>query len=116
MAISETSDWIAANDPCTQLGSNWRLPTATEWNSANTTGGWSSSNFAAAYSSVLKLHPAGALITTTGALTSRGIFGNYWSNSQNNVTNGMSMNFINSGNNMNASSKASGFNIRCLKD
>jgi len=34
--ISENSDWITANDPCTILHvGGWRIPTKTEWESAD---------------------------------------------------------------------------------
>jgi hypothetical protein len=35
-SISETSDWLSANDPCTiEMGTGWRIPTYSEWNTVN---------------------------------------------------------------------------------
>ena len=74
--VNEANDWSPSNDPCSlQLGGAWRLPTQTEW--ANCASGWSDNSDA--YSSVLKLHMAGRLLHSTGALTARGTQGRYWS-------------------------------------
>ncbi len=57
-SISETSDWVTANDPCTiELGSGWRIPTSTEWTNVDASGGWTDRN--GPWTSGLKLHPAG---------------------------------------------------------
>ena len=51
-SISESSDWVAANDPCTiELGSGWRIPTSTEWTNAD--GSWST--YFNNYSSIITL-------------------------------------------------------------
>lgn len=79
--INENSDWLPANDPCTLLlGSGWRLPTITEWETADTTGGWD--NYNETFATVLKLHAAGSLNNSTGSLNYRGSNGYYWSSSQ----------------------------------
>ncbi|TQM46800.1 hypothetical protein BDE36_4551 [Arcticibacter tournemirensis] len=81
-SISEWNvGWAYANDPCgLLLGSGWRLPTSTEWSTADAPPqNWNSS--VDAYKSVLKLHLAGYLTAGAGALTGRGTTGYYWSNS-----------------------------------
>ncbi len=114
-SINETSDWLAANDPCTiELGTGWRIPTYTEWLNADANGAWA--NYTDAYNSVLKLHAAGYLYYGSGALNYRGTSGFYWSSPQNNSTNGWNMLF-NSGNSyMNYGLKTYGFSVRCIKD
>ncbi|MBP1641270.1 MAG: hypothetical protein H6Q17_2853, partial [Bacteroidetes bacterium] len=78
-AYSGTSSWLPSNDPCTLLlGSGWRLPTYTEWYKADDAPQYWQ-NATDAYNSVLKLHMAGYLVYTTGALSSRGSVGDYWS-------------------------------------
>ncbi len=67
-SISENSDWLPANDPCTLLlGSGWRLPTLIEWETADATGGWD--NYNETFASVLKLHAAGYLDGSDGLVT-----------------------------------------------
>jgi len=83
--INENNAWAAANDPCTNLlGASWRIPTYTEWTTADDQPQYWQ-NLADAYNSVLKLHAAGWLLNTTGALASRGVAGNYWSGNGGNV-------------------------------
>lgn len=61
-SIHETADWLSENDPSTQeFGKGWRIPTSTEWINVDTNGGWD--NWDETYSSVLKLHAAGCLLT-----------------------------------------------------
>jgi uncharacterized protein (TIGR02145 family) len=114
-SISETSDWIAANDPCTsELGAGWRIPTYTEWNSVNTAGGWT--NWNGPWNAALKLHAAGYLFTSDGSLGSRGSYGSYWSGSQADATNGWSLYFISGSSGMSNVSKVNGFSVRCVRD
>ena len=114
-AISETSDWLAANDPCTiELGSGWRIPTYTEWFNADANGAWASQTDT--YNSVLKLHLAGYLSTTSGLLSSRGTGGAYWSSSQTSSTDGWNLGFASGSSNMFGDFKAYGFSVRCLRD
>ena len=79
-SANESSDWSSANDPCNRLlGTGWRIPTSTEWSTADAAPQfWSNSSDA--FSSVLKLHQAGYI--NGGALNSRGQIGNYWSSTQ----------------------------------
>lgn len=115
-SISETSDWLAANDPCSlSLGTGWRIPTSTEWANADATGGWVS--YTNPYNSVLKLHAAGYLASGNGMLYSRGANGYYWSSTQNTATFGWFMVFTNSTSDVNNNlDKANGVSLRCLKD
>ena len=72
--INESYDWQAANDPCTiLLGTGWRIPTYSEWENADNTGGWN--NYTQTYNSVLKLHAAGYLNYSDGSLHNRGSYG-----------------------------------------
>lgn len=113
--ISENSDWLLANDPCTLLlGSGWRLPTRTEWYTADATGGWD--NYSETYSSVLKLHAAGFLGSSDGSLSGRGSYGLYWSSSQNDSDFSHYLAFYNGDSGMGSTTKATGFSARCLRD
>ncbi|NTW31345.1 MAG: hypothetical protein HGB12_01700 [Bacteroidetes bacterium] len=117
--ISETSDWLPANDPCTiELGTAWRIPTNTEWFNADATGGWVDydNDATGTYGSVLKIHGAGRLDVSNGSLSYRGSDGWYWSSVRFNDPSGRNVN-IGSGNcAMNDYNKAYGFSLRCIKD
>ena len=115
-AISESSEWTSANDPCTLLlDTTWRLPTSTEWTSADANGPWVS--YTDTFASVLKLHAAGYLGTAAGALTDRGALGMYWSSIQNSNTVGFNLAFNSGTSSVNSSnSKAYGFSARCVRD
>jgi len=114
-SIIENSDWLPANDPCTLLlGSGWRLPTGSEWETADATGGWD--NYNETFASVLKLHAAGSLLTSVGSLNDRGSYGRYWSSSQLDSDNGRNLNFGSGGSNVYYGTKAYGFSARCLRD
>ncbi|RAJ33497.1 fibrobacter succinogenes major paralogous domain-containing protein [Pedobacter cryoconitis] len=111
-SISESSGWVVANDPCTQLlGMGWRVPTSTEWISAIATPqNWKVA--ADAYASVLKLHAAGDL-AATGALNIRGVNSNYWSSTgYGNISQGYYFNNVR----VTYNDKAVGLPLRCLKD
>ncbi len=115
-SISESSNWLAANDPCTQeLGAAWRIPTQSEWSNANSTGGWSDYN--STYASSLKIHPAGLLFNNNSAWYYGGSFGYYWSSTQYNLTNGYALHF---GSNFSSATnnfdKAIAYPVRCLMD
>ncbi len=116
-SINENSDWSAANDPCTLLlGSSWRMPTAVEW--TNVDGppqNWNT--LANAFASVLKLHAAGTLSNSTGALGLRGSGGTQNSSSQGTSVNSNSFGYNNVFCDMDSSNpKATGFSLRCLRD
>jgi hypothetical protein len=113
--LSENSDWLPANDPCTLLlGSGWRLPTGTEWETADATGDWD--NYNETFASVLKLHAAGYLINSDGSLNNRGSYGYYWSSSQYNSDYGRGLYFSSGYSGVGSNSKAIGFTTRCLSD
>ena len=115
--INEASDWAAANDPCTiELGAGWRLPTYTEWFNAdaNVDGAWGDYNDT--YASALKLHAAGYLLSSSGALMLRGAYGYYWSSTQGSDINGWNLYISLHSSAMGSYSKAYGWSVRCLKD
>jgi FlaG/FlaF family flagellin (archaellin) len=113
--ISENSDWIASNDPCTiELGNGWRLPTSTEWTNVDASGGWTT--LTGPYSSGLKLHAGGYLYNSDGSLSGRGVYGNYWSGTQSNSTNAWNLNFSISNSSLSSITKPYGFSVRCLRD
>jgi hypothetical protein len=113
--IDENSDWLPANDPCNlELGTQWRIPTYTEWYNVDNTGGWS--NWNDPWGSGLKLHAAGFLLYTVGSLTGRGLFGNYWSSTQLSSTYGWYLYFGSGHSDMPNSNKAYGFSARCVRD
>lgn len=113
--IDEDSDWLPANDPCTLLlGSGWRLPTKTEWQTADSTGGWF--DLYETFASVLKLHAAGCLLSGAGVLSSRGSYGFYWSSSQGGSDDGWYLSFGSGYSGMYYLSKSYGFSARCLRN
>jgi hypothetical protein len=111
-SISETSDWITANDPCNiELGTTWRIPTFTEWFIFDDS--WNDWN--GPWGSGLKIHAAGYLIDS-GLLTWRGSEGHYWSNTQGDATFGYGMGFGYGWGNMANSPKWWGYSARCVRD
>ena len=114
----ENSEWIAANDPCSiELGSDWRIPTATEWSNVDATGSWTDWN--GPWNSGLKLHAGGYLETVNGSLLTRGSIGYYWDNMQyNNYTwgTGGGLYFGSTYSQMNTFDKVDAFPLRCLKN
>jgi hypothetical protein len=113
--IDEFINWQPSNDPCALLlGAAWRMPTYSEWNSADINGGWNNMNDA--YASVLKLHAAGLLYFDSGELFERGTKGLYWSNMTYNDTSSWFL-FITSGSSsMDVDHKSFGFPVRCIRD
>jgi len=114
--ISGNSDWLPANDPCTLLlGNGWRLPSKTEWETADANGSWD--NFNKAFASELKLHAAGYLAKNLGSVGYRGNLGYYWSSSQYSSDYGQYLYFGPSLSSIyRYYNKAYGFTIRCLRD
>jgi hypothetical protein len=114
-SISENSDWQTDNDPCKhELGTQWRLPTYTEWNNVDNTGGWT--NWNGPWGSELKIHAVGYLDYNDGSLYGRGSGGYYWASKQNNSSNGWHLNFYSGFSSMNYSYKPYGFSVRCIRD
>jgi hypothetical protein len=110
--VYENSDWLPANDPCTQLlGTGWRIPTATEWRKAIAAPqSWTGP--ADIYNSVLKMHAAGHY--TNATLNGRGSSHGYWTSSQNpNISWGW---YLFNGSSVAYAGKVSAYSIRCLKD
>jgi hypothetical protein len=116
-SINENSDWLIANDPCNlELGTTWRLPTYTEWDNEDNTGGWT--NWNGPWGSGLKLHTAGYLYNSNGSLTNRGNNGYYWISSQYNTGTGWHLYFWSSFSSVthHLDGKAFGFSVRCLRE
>jgi len=114
----ENSEWIAANDPCSiELGSSWRIPTASEWNNVNTSGSWADWN--GPWNSGLKLHTGGYLESTNGSLLTRGSIGYYWDNMQYNNydwATGGGLYFGSTYSLMSTFNKVNAFTLRCIKE
>ena len=114
-SINESSDWTLPNDPCSlELGAGWRIPTYSEWINVDAGGNWT--NYNGPWNSALKMHAAGTLGNSDGALSNRGGYGNYWGSTQNSATNGW---FLFISGNLSAlygNSKAYGFSVRCVRD
>ena len=111
--INEDSGWLAENDPCTiTLGSNWRLPTLTEWTNADINAAWGAT-LGNLFTTDLKLHAAGYLYETTGTYTGAGVNANYWSSTQSDNLNGQDFAGIEGG--VTSHTKSYGFSIRCIR-
>lgn len=107
ISISEVNNWEFQNDPCrAQLGGSWRLPTASEWNSADVANNWS---VVSLFSSVLKVHVAGYV--NNNALILRGSTGALWSSTSFSNTNGSSYSSATMAN----VSKNWALSVRCVK-
>jgi hypothetical protein len=115
--INEAGGWLIANDPCRlQLGGLWRLPTSTEWTNVDAGGGSAWTSYTNTFGSVLKVHAAGLLSNTTGALSVRGTQGIYWSSTAASTTNGNRYYLDNvSATPSSGNLKAFGYSVRCLK-
>ncbi|NQX38005.1 hypothetical protein SAMN05421820_10113 [Pedobacter steynii] len=121
--ITENSDWTVANDPCALLlGAGWRIPTTTEWTTADAAPQYWLKD-ADAYKSALKLHNAGFLAQGTGLLTERGKSGAYWSNNQYTSNLSFANTFVMGSTTSSVligaygnTYKANGMSLRCLKN
>ena len=113
--ISENSDWVPANDPCTiELGADWRIPTSTELTNVDANGNWADWN--GAWNSGLKLHAAGYLDNGDGSLYYRGSWGYYSSSTQSGDHYGLALYFVNVTCGMGSNEKNYAFSIRCIRD
>ena len=113
--IDENLDWEVANDPCAlELGNGWRIPTKTEWENVDASGGWT--NYYGPWNSLLKMHLAGHLDCSTGNLHYRGEYGYYWSSIQYDVNFGWWLYFDYNTSQMTSNRKSYGFSLRCIKD
>jgi hypothetical protein len=111
--ISEISDWTPANDPCNlELGAGWRIPTNTEWTNVDAAGNWTDWN--GPWNSALKMHAAGGLYYSSGALVSRGSWGGYWSSTSYLATHGYYLLFDDIESLTYGYYKEYGYSLRCL--
>jgi hypothetical protein len=114
-SINENGDWHNSNDPCNlELGSQWRIPTYSEWYNVDNIGGWSDWN--AVWNSGLKLHASGYLYMTDGSLNDRGVRGYYWSSTQISTSSSYGLRFFDAGCGMGSYGKAYGFSVRCVRE
>jgi hypothetical protein len=113
---STFSDWLVENDPCAyEIGTAWRVPTATEWANVDAAGGWASWSYP--FESPLKLHAAGKLDYLTGNLGERGFKGSYWSSTQYGIIDwAMMISFSGSSCSISQYDKAYGYSIRCIRN
>jgi hypothetical protein len=114
-SIYDNTDWLISNDPCNmELGKVWRIPTYSEWHNVDEAGGWT--NRADVWNSALKLHAAGELTGNYGLLSSRGVYGFYWSMVQRSENSSWGFYFLNDYCNMNVNDKPYACSLRCLRD
>lgn len=101
-------------DPCKQLlGRNWRVPTIQEWKSA--LAAEKVTSFLTAYSSNLKLVPAGMKNANNGKVANQNTSLRYWSGSAGSTGNSYLVNLSNKGLEYPAFSRAGGLPVRCIK-
>ncbi|MCX6278487.1 MAG: hypothetical protein NT004_10355 [Bacteroidetes bacterium] len=114
--ISENSEWLPANDPCTvELGAGWRIPTYTEWNTVFTSGAWEVAD--GPWNSGLKLHAAGDLHYTNGSLQNRGTHGEYWSSTKTvGFDNAFMLYVATNASQLAEAVKSWGYTLRCLRN
>ena len=112
--VSESSDWLAANDPCNLLlGVGWRIPTYNEWLVADAPPqNWGSPTDA--YNSVLRLHLAGELVG--GALANKGSYSGCWSSSQYNGGGAYLIYLYPGYSGVSWDYKSSAYPVRCIRD
>jgi uncharacterized protein (TIGR02145 family) len=98
------------NNPCP---SGYRLPTETEFNAERLS--WSANTSVGAYASLLKLPLTGFRLFSNGSLNGVGSYVYYWSSTVSG-TNSRYLVFSIGGASMDASYRALGGSVRCLKD
>ncbi|MEI6434825.1 MAG: hypothetical protein WCP32_08275 [Bacteroidota bacterium] len=125
--IYENSDWLIANDPCNlELGSNWHIPTSTEWQNVNNAGDWAN-NFNGStgglnewYYSPLRMHAGRYLIDLNGNMNILSLdIGVYWSNASGGIPTNMAYSINVASGAMGGyvvSSRAQGCTLRCIRD
>ena len=130
--ITSSGDWLnprddtrwngstkGTHDPCP---SGFRVPTYTELEAERNNGGtgfWGTgslqNNALGAFNSALKLPVAGYRNYSTGALTTVGSYGAYWSSTVSG-SNARNLSFGSSIAYMHANTRAYGFSVRCIKE
>ncbi len=111
--LSSVGIWsglTAINNPCPM---GFRVPTAAEWEQERLT--WVSNDAAGAFASPLKLPMAGNRNFSTGALSSLGISGSYWSSSIV-LSDSRYLLFTSSLALVSNFRRSSGYCVRCIKD
>jgi hypothetical protein len=113
--IPAATNWLPANDPCAlEFGSDWRLPTGTEWTNVDASGGWT--NWNGPWNSGLKLHTAGYLDYNNGSRLKRGIAGHYWSSRSYDFYDGWQLSFEINKSLIYNRYIAFGYSVRCLRE
>lgn len=111
-SISENTNWLSVNDPCSaELSNGWRIPTRTEWTNVDAGGGWNNWN---GPWNLLKIHAAVFLSPANGSVGNRGSDGSYYSSTQDGSSNGWDLQFHSSYSGINTYVKAHAFSIRCI--
>jgi hypothetical protein len=109
----ESDDWGVADDPCTrELGDGWHVPSYSEWNNVDNSGGWA--NWNGPWNSGLKMHAAGKIQSVT--LTGRGNEGFYWSTMRMDNWDAWFLDFLPTGSSMVQNYKTRGYPLRCVSD
>ncbi len=113
---ASASNWPESTDPCNLLlGGGWRLPTQSEYVSANTN--WK--KLQDGYNSPLKLHAAGFIDRVSGVIGNRGRAAAIWTSDSDpgNSANGWHLGINNLNGDVStvaSASKAYGLSVRCI--
>jgi hypothetical protein len=114
-AIDDLSDWEQCNDPCNlELGSEWRIPSYSEWFNVDNESGWETYNDP--WNSSLKLHAAGDLYAVDGSFDGRGDYGYYWSSNGDGEATAWMLSIQAGGSLFFSANKSFGMSLRCVKD
>jgi len=112
--ISENSTWTSTTDPCTlMLGSTWRIPTITEYQSLITAVG--NVGIASYYNTTLKLHNAGQTDQYGNSTNSVGSICYTWLNAMSSSTLGFILYISSNAASASTDTKSYGHTLRCLR-